>query len=406
MVSIDGMKADYYLHADELGLKIPTLRQIMREGSYARGSQSVCPPVTYPNHTAMATGDTPLHHHIPANTQIDWNNTHPGEWFWYAQDIAARPIWDRVHDVGGRSATVSWPVTVGASADYEIPEYFRYGYPHDFKLLRAMVQPRTLLDDVMRSFGGEKVIDPDDVIERSAAYIFAKYRPELTMVHLVELDEVQHNEGPETPAALATLEAEDHRLGLLWQAARTVQPDATLVVVSDHGFTKVDTEGAPNFLLAEAGLDKVARAMTAGGYAGIYMAPGSTDADRVRVETFLQTLPQRADSGVAQVLSRADLDKLGAFPGASWALYARDRVYFTAGLKGPATRPGKNKGAHGYDPTRRDQQASFLAIGSGIKPGVIVEQAHTVDVGPTVARLLGIPMDGVDGRPLLELLAP
>lgn len=42
IVSIDGLMPETYLKADELGLKIPNLRRLMREGAYARG---ICLPL-------------------------------------------------------------------------------------------------------------------------------------------------------------------------------------------------------------------------------------------------------------------------------------------------------------------------------------------------------------------------
>jgi predicted AlkP superfamily pyrophosphatase or phosphodiesterase len=59
MISIDGLKPEYLLQADEHGLRIPTLRRFVREGTYAEGVIASLPTVTYPNHTTLITGVWP-----------------------------------------------------------------------------------------------------------------------------------------------------------------------------------------------------------------------------------------------------------------------------------------------------------------------------------------------------------
>ena len=46
IISVDGMRPDYVTHADEHGLKVPALRALMRDGTYADGVTGVFPRVT------------------------------------------------------------------------------------------------------------------------------------------------------------------------------------------------------------------------------------------------------------------------------------------------------------------------------------------------------------------------
>jgi predicted AlkP superfamily pyrophosphatase or phosphodiesterase len=48
VISVDGLHPAYVTDADRHGLKIPTLRQLMQKGAYARGVVGVVPTVTYP----------------------------------------------------------------------------------------------------------------------------------------------------------------------------------------------------------------------------------------------------------------------------------------------------------------------------------------------------------------------
>ena len=65
----------------------------------------------------------------------------------------------------------------------------------------------------------------------------------------------------------------------------------------------------------------------------------------------------------------------------------------------------ERKGTHGHDPNLPELHASFIAWGAGIKPGATVGDINNTDVAPTLAKLLGLEMTGVDGRVLTEALA-
>jgi predicted AlkP superfamily pyrophosphatase or phosphodiesterase len=407
LVSIDALKAEYYTQADRFGLRIPTLRTIMRQGCWAAGARPVFPAVTYPSHTSLVTGVNPLHHGIGTNSVPDLDGKHPGEWHWYAQDIAAPTLWELAHRAGQSCAAISWPVTVGADIDYLVPEYVRYGLPYDLKLLGALSWPRGLLAQVQGAPGADPLCrDPDALIEQAARSIVRRYRPNLTLVHFVDLDTAQHEYGPDTPQALAALERLDERLGRLWSTAQAADPAVTLMVVSDHGSAPVTTTAYPNTLLAQAGLGKLARFVAAGGYAALYTAPQATAAERLRLQALVSTWPRLHAPTYAAVLDRAALDRLEGFPGACCAVVAGPGVAFASSQAATPTSAPLERGAHGYDTQRPDQQAALLTVGGGIRQGVQLPQVQVLDVAPTVAQLLGLPTQGtrMQGRVLYELL--
>jgi len=67
VISVDGLDSRYLAHADALGLKIPTLRKLMREGEYSKGVIGVLPTITWPSHTTIVTGVDPVVHGILSN---------------------------------------------------------------------------------------------------------------------------------------------------------------------------------------------------------------------------------------------------------------------------------------------------------------------------------------------------
>src|SRR6266571_2422827 len=61
---------------------------------------------------------------------------------------------------------------------------------------------------------------------------------------------------------------------------------------------------------------------------------------------------------------------------------------------------------HGQ-PSELDTHVPLILWGRGVKPGHYARRANTVDIAPTLARLLGIsPLSLLDGRVLAEALAP
>ncbi|HUB34659.1 MAG TPA: alkaline phosphatase family protein, partial [Bryobacteraceae bacterium] len=53
VISVDGLDNRYLADADAMGLKIPNLRRMMREGQAARGVIGVFPTITWPSHTTL-----------------------------------------------------------------------------------------------------------------------------------------------------------------------------------------------------------------------------------------------------------------------------------------------------------------------------------------------------------------
>src|SRR6188508_2856661 len=84
MITIDGLKPATYTAPGPS--KVPTLRRLAQEGTFADGVIGVTPTVTYPSHTTMITGVMPAEHGIVDNRILDPENRSNGAWYWYARD--------------------------------------------------------------------------------------------------------------------------------------------------------------------------------------------------------------------------------------------------------------------------------------------------------------------------------
>ena len=88
-------------------------------------------------------------------------------------------------------------------------------------------------------------------------------------------------------------------------------------------------------------------------------------------------------------------------------LFPKSGYAFTAGTGGAVSTPvASASGAHGYINTDPELDAIFIASGSGILPGTVVDRIHNVDVAPTIAALLGIKMPtNIQGQAISDILS-
>ena len=248
MISVDGMRPDYITEADAHGAKVPNLRRFLKEGAYAEGVVGVVPTVTYPSHTTLVTGVWPAKHGIFANTTFDPLQQNQGGWYWYTEDIHVPTLWDLAAAAGRTTASIQWPVTVGAAhITWDIPEFWRATTPDDAKLLRALSTPG-LLDDAKAELGEYRGgIDTsaaaDENRGRYTEWILEKKRPALLTLHLSALDHIEHETGPFSPESIAVMESIDATIGKIRATAERLAPGrAYIAIVSDHGFVRTDSQ--------------------------------------------------------------------------------------------------------------------------------------------------------------------
>jgi len=64
VLSVDGMRPDFYRRPNEFGLKIPNLLELVKWGASAEAVESIYPTTTYPAHATLVTGVPPSVHGI------------------------------------------------------------------------------------------------------------------------------------------------------------------------------------------------------------------------------------------------------------------------------------------------------------------------------------------------------
>ncbi len=399
MVSVDGLRPDYVTAADRYGLKIPFLRRLMREGAHAATVRGVLPTSTYPSHTTLVTGTTPARHGIYANHPFDPSVRNPNTWYWYAEDLRVPTLWDAAARAGLATASVSWPVTVGAlGIRFNYPEYAGTRTPDDLKMIRALATPPGLMTELEKK-AGPYITDVNEAIPRDwartrhAAELARGKHARFLTVHLAALDQVQHGRGPFSPPALATLEEIDAMIALLSGVIRAEDPGSAICIVSDHGFAPVEKVLDLDAAFVKAGLmgttDWKARPWPSGGSAAIVLKDAAT---RSRVRRLLEDLASDPNQGIAAILDRPAIAKLGGAPAAEF--WVDMRPGFAIGSS------SGSRGTHGHAPVHPELGAFFLIAGDGIRQGLALGEIDMRNVAPTVAKALGVPFATADIPPL------
>ena len=418
LISVDGMRPDYVTRAEQLGLKVPNLRRMLREGVYAEGVNGVVPTITYPSHTTIITGVWPIKHGIWANTTFDPEQKNLRGWYWYTEDIEVPTLWGAANAAGLVTASVSWPVSVGAPVRYLIPEIWRAGTADDRKLLRALSTPGLLtdLEAEIGSYGGGEGVRYDQIRAKFAVRIIRQHKPNFITVHLVALDHEQHLHGPFSPEGYAALEALDGLVGELRDAALSVDPGAIICVVSDHGFARVQhvLNLAPAFV--SAGLIQLASARTeygvpgverwdampwtTGGSAAIVLKDPKNAAVEKKTRELLQRLAADPENGINLIVEHDELLKLGGFPNASFLVDLKPGFQMGFSFSGPLRRETSPAGTHGYLPEHAEMRASFFIAGVGIAHGRNLGVIDMRQIAPTLAGILGLSLPSAEGKPL------
>jgi hypothetical protein len=205
----------------------------------------------------------------------------------------------------------------------------------------------------------------------------------------------------------------------IWDALKKspLAAHAALFVVSDHGFAPYGKLIRPNAILARLGLielDKshnVARrsawSVSTGGSAFLYLLDERAQARASEIRSELKKL-----EAVESVLEPSEFEKLGLPKPddnpemAQLVLTTRPGFAFDDAAVGETIADtGGHKGCHGHRPEPSYMHATFVAWGAGILAGARLKTIENINVAPTIARLLRVPLPTAEGRAVSEILA-
>ncbi len=392
--------------------------------------KAVTPTVTWPNHTTLVTGVMPARHGVVGNNYFDRAGKRPialiaDPIFDKDQIVKTPTIYDLAKERGLRTAAIRWPASRNArTLDWTIP---------DVRTAGDIMQSTTPeLKEACQSAGIdlEAATIPDGPIDEKFANrdslwtnifldVLRKHRPNLALLHIAEVDHIEHLDGPRSRGAYAAIKNADEQVRLVWEELEADFPGtATLFVVSDHGFSAIKRNILPNVVLANAGLATVADGVWSGGPTAAVCQAGAVFVyvlDDARRDELIPEV-RRAFTGLEGVAKIISGDEFKAYGVADPQddPHAPDLIVFaqmgyafgdTAAGQLPFADKPERLGTHGHDPNLPDLQATFVAVGVGIQPGVKLDLINNTCVAPTIARLLDLEIPNPDGHVLTDILA-
>lgn len=410
LISIDGLRPEFYL---DKGWNAPNLYEMAHDGTYSKGVASVYPSLTYPAHATMVTGALPARHGVYFNEMFE-----PGKakarWYWETSHIKTLTLWDAIHRAGMTSAAISWPVSAGGPIDHCIPEIWSPDKNVDkVTPIREATQPPGFFEEIEQHVTGKMTdndvdnayLEMDVNIADIACYTLQRYKPNLLAVHFVCADHFQHTEGREGAMVRNAVANIDQQIKKIRTAIKNagINDSTAIIITGDHGFCDIHTSLAPNVWLVQNGLvtkkngqpDWKAWFHASGPFAFLHVK------DKGDVESFnkaraaIESLPDSIKK-MFSVISREDLDAVGADPDAVLALAPARGYTMNSATDGPATKPVTG-GAHGYFPNMREMHTGLIGYGIAFPKGAITRTTGLTDIAPLIATLLHLDLKTPDG---------
>jgi predicted AlkP superfamily pyrophosphatase or phosphodiesterase len=421
MISVDGLASFYF---DDPKAEMPTLRKLAAEGAHAqRGMIASTPSVTWPNHTTLVTGVPPALHGVTGNNFFDRAAGKRVTLIWDPifdkdQIVKVATIYDVAHDAGMITAAIRWPASRNArTLDWATPDM------KDHALLEKSTTPALItrakaagcwLDDIADLTDLAKV---DPRLVSMFTLILRENHPRLALLHIADTDHTQHAKGPRSAEAYAAIKTADGQVAAVWEELqRNYAGKATLIVVSDHGFSPITRQILPNVILRQAGLIKTSvttvtggavQLVPQGGCAMLYITGRRTDEERAEIVSKIRRAFENV-AGVAKVVDPAHLKDYGVADPKDDP-HAPDMLLFaemghsfgdTAAGDIPFQEKPERSGTHGHDPNLPDLHATFIAAGAGVTPGTKLGEISNTQVAPTIATLLHLELPKATGKPL------
>lgn len=428
VISVDALNAKDY----QTIKKLPNFKKLLDEGSHAKEVIGVYPSLTYPSHTSIITGTYPNKHGIYAN-EICQPGVKLQKWNWYSSAIKVPTLYDIAKKSNMKVGAIFWPVMAGAKIDYNLPEIWTIDKSKSQTLLSLKSgTPLVILEMFLRYrkiLEGTKHPNLDNFSTAAAAHLIKEHKPNLFLLHLTQLDHARHKHGVMSTNALDALKNEDNRIGQIIQATKDagIYDDTTFIVLGDHGFSNVSYKICLNVAFRKSGLvdvdaygkvtDWKAYANYTDGSCQIVLKDKNDVNVKNKVYTIINSFIADKNFGIKRIYTKdaARIQKKvsGDF---EFMVEAKDGYYFAndwtlsdvVNKINPVDFDEYNEeyyvATHGYDPLKPNYRTFFMASGKGIKKGVEIPSINIVDEGPTMASLLGLKMNNVDGKVLTCML--
>lgn len=408
--------------------ELPHFKKLLQNGSYCKNVKTIYPSVTYPCHATIVTGKSPNNHGVINNTFIQPGRASP-DWFWHRRHVKGTTLYDEAKKAGLKTAALLWPVTAKAKIDYNMPEIFA-NRPWHHQIAVSLWNGSALYQLEMNfRYGhirkGLNQPELDDFVLESTVQTIKAKKPNLLLVHFVDLDSQRHYHGFSSEQAMSALRRHDKRLGRIIQVLKesNIYDSSTIIALGDHSALDESKAVKLNVLLKKQDLIQVSKhgkvtnwqayCKSCDGSAYIYVKDESDYETIEKLKALLHLLIKDPNNGIEKILTSEEAKERGADQNCTFMIEAYQGFYFKEACDGnyidtiteeDVRSQRYTHASHGYSPEKENYTTVLLASGKGIRPNTVIPAMHLVDEGPTFARLLDLDLGETDGRIINELL--
>jgi predicted AlkP superfamily pyrophosphatase or phosphodiesterase len=329
--------------------ELPYFNHFLQEGAYCKQVRTIYPSVTYPCHTTIVTGKYPKNHGVINNTFLQ-PGRHSPDWFWHRKHVKGTTLYDEAKKAGMKTAALLWPVTAQADIDFNMPEIFanrKWHHQIPVSLTNGSIRYQLGMN---RRFGhlrsGLNQPELDHFVLESTVHTILTKKPQLLLVHFVDLDTQRHYHGFSSKEAMDAVRRHDKRLGKIIQALKDagIYKDTTIAVLGDHSALDESKAIKLNVLFRENGLIETDRngkvknwkayCKSCDGSAYIYVNDSSDIQTKEVVKKFLENLIEEKTNGIEKIYSQEEAANMGADENCTFMVEARRGYYLKEETRG------------------------------------------------------------------------
>ena len=419
-VSIAGLEPFAYTPAPGQPPLMPNVAHLAQTGVRADGVTAVAPPTHFSTHATLVTGRRPDKHGIVSNQRLGDEGVLAIP-YWQASALRGDSLWRSAMAANKGVAALAWPSTVGAEVDWLLPDIAPLSSDQSWLSMLTGTTTQWLLERVKADLpdplpvGWPTAAERDGLLTDLACDIAQSGQPPaLWLLRLSQAAGAVRIAGPNSDAVRSALVDADKNVERLLDcmSGAGLLRSTAVVVVGDQVWEPVHSLINPNVVLRRARL--IARdprlatgvraweaiARSNGGSAFVY---AKNEDAAIRARALLRAEAERTRA--FRIVSASELAALRADPEAWFGLEAQPGYMFGDSVGAPfVIGPARFRGVPGYLTPNSERAAGFVAWGRGLRRGITIPVMPIVDIAPTLAALLELPLDA-EGNPLYGILS-
>lgn len=403
---------------EDIYSNLPFLKEMIEKGTWIRKIESIYPTLTYPIHSTVVTGRYPIDHGVDNNLLLQ-PQREVMDWYWDHNYISGDTIFKNAHKKGYTIASFSWPVSGEMEIEYNVPEVWTYEEKDFYEHLKEKGSAE-FVEELFNKLGkfnrdaSQKV--KDEWMANATAYTFEKYEPDISFLHLIDVDHQKHVYGSNHFATKDAIKELDDRLKQMFEKISKVKnlDEINIMLLSDHSQLDTAYPIRLNKLLADMGLVNVnddgtvredwqAYFLTCGGSTALYIKEDNPE----MVDEIKEKIVSLDIEGIDKIFDKEDIEKLGASNRARLWVEAKEGYVFDADARDfivSRDQVAGPRGNHGFLPTKEKNMAIGIFRGPAFKENYIIEKEKIIDIAPTINKIYNLNIKNMTGKIIEDCL--